>query len=1074
MSRYIDKITNEAVSFKNTAYFGYPEWLILKMLQQAADKNVVVISANLYQAQKLYEQYEEQASFVGVDDFLSSQMLATKDPLIEDRMNQLNQFLVERPKRIFTHLSAMTKKMIAPKTLKQETKQIRVGEELERDAFAQMLVESGYTRKVLVEVKGDFALRGGIIDVFPFNHPSPIRIELFDTEVDTLRIFDEGTQITKEHIQTIDILPASDTYIQDGLLIDYFSTDTVYIFHEYNRIQDAQIHLQNDVVKIEEIAKEKGHHFTPQFIDFAELEAKMKFVGYVAMMRHTVSSEVSIQEQSILTQLLQTTKSGVIKQLQQLFESSQRIYFDISELQFQQKFPELKYRDTDVFDAQLNIAGVTFLDEDVYVSLKRFTPKKEIKRTYQTEERPRLSKLSDISEGDYIVHEQYGIGKYHGLKSLPNKGAIVDYIEIEYAKEERLYLTVDKIVELTKYVGKESFKPKLSRLGTSEWQNTKKKVNEALFILAQNLQMLYQEREQVQGIAHKAEEIQLQQFYDDFPYSETPDQLAAIYAIKNDMERIRPMDRLVCGDVGFGKTEIAFRAAYQAILAGKQVALLSPTTILTAQHYETAQERFSNTAVMICQLSRFVSVNMQKDTIKGLSDGSVDFVIGTHRLLSQDVVFKDLGLLIVDEEHRFGVEDKEKLKLLKNKIDVLSLSATPIPRTMQMSLSSVIDVSFLETPPKNRYPIQTYVMEENPSVIREAIERELARDGQVFYLFNRVRGIEAKVKQLEKMLPHAKIQFAHGQMSKNELEDIMDAFHHREFDVLVATTIIENGIDIPNANTLLVSDAQNLGLSQMYQLRGRVGRSDRLAYAYFFYPYQKVMNEKAEKRLQTMKSFTELGSGFKIAMQDLFLRGAGDLFSGQQSGFMQSIGFELYSKFLDFNMKKVSNQVETKQEQTPKITDVNIQVDAYIPQSYISDEALRIEAYQKLNELVTKDDFTTYGNQLIDRFGLLPESVVNLIQLTQIKVDAQMLHIQKISEEPHSIKVQTYRTLSNQLDAVTLKMIKNALPYRINVYENVGRKIFEIEKSKQMLTHMQVIQFLHVIQTQIEVKTNAN
>lgn len=1071
MNLTAEKRMEQATLFKEHTYFGYPEWLILKMMEKSKDKHIVVVSANLYQAQKLYEQYGQEAMFFGVDDFLSSQMLATKDPLTESRLNHIETLLERQPHVMFTHLGALCKKMIAPKTLKEEIKTLTIGDFLDREAFISDLITSGYTRKVLVEVRGDFALRGGIVDVFPYNQNAPIRIELFDTEIETIRFFDEMTQVTKAHKTSVTLFPASDTYIQDGMLIEYLNADTTFVFHEYNRILESQVHLQNDILKMEELALEKGQSVKRQFVELHDLEAKFRHRSYIAMIPHAVEDCVEVREESIITQPVQTTKTAVLKQIQQLYEGGYTLHFDISAKRLKEQFPELIIRDTDVFNPELNISGMTFFSDVVYVSLKRFSPRKEkTLKGYSSEERPRLAKLSDITEGDFIVHEQYGIGKYHGLKSLPTKGAIVDYIEIEYAKDERLYVTVDKITELTKYVGKESFAPKLSRLGTNEWQNTKKKVNEALYILAQNLKALYDEREKVKGISHRADADDLKRFYDDFPYQETPDQLEAIYAIKQDMENIRPMERLVCGDVGFGKTEIALRAAYQAIAAGKQVAMLAPTTILTAQHYETAQTRFANTAVSIRQLSRFVPQSAQKNTLEGMKSGAVDFVVGTHRLLSIDVEFKDLGLLIIDEEHRFGVEDKEKLKMLKNKIDVLSLSATPIPRTMQMSLSSVIDVSFLETPPKNRYPIQTYVMEENPSVIREAIERELARDGQVFYLFNKVRGIETKVKQLEKMMPYAKIRFAHGQMSKHELEDIMDAFHHREFDVLVATTIIENGIDIPNANTLLVSDAQNLGLSQMYQLRGRVGRSDRLAYAYFFYPYQKVMTEKAEKRLQTMKSFTELGSGFKIAMQDLFLRGAGDLFSGQQSGFMQSIGFELYSKYLDENMKKVSQNDTSEQKVIVKATDVNLQIDAYIPQVYISDEILRIEAYQKLSELETKADFDAYCNQLIDRFGALPESVLHLIQITQIKVDGQKLNIQKIVEEPHSIQVQTYRALSNQLDLAKIRVIQNSFPYRINVYENVGRKIFEIEKVKNVSSHIQVMQFLHLLQTQIEVK----
>lgn len=1070
MSLIVEKMQLETTTIAKKAFFGYPEWLVLESLQKAKDKEIIVVAANLYQAQKLHEQYGGESILIGVDDFLASQILATKDPLVEIRIKHLKNLLVTKAPRVFTHMSAITKKMMSPSTFKSEIASLHIGMHYERERLIAKLLEQGYTRKVLVEVRGDFALRGGIIDVFPCDQDDPVRIDFFDDEIETIRLFDVQSQITKQKLEMVDILPASDTYFQDGFLTEYFSPNAVYLFHEYSRILETEQHLQNDVVKLQEIAKKQGQPLTNLFTDFTTVLEKITFKGYFAALSHMVEEDVVIQESTIVTQRLQASKSGVIQQLQQFIDGGYKRYFDITKQQFQTHFPHVKIEKSDVFDETLPISGITFWENIVFVSLKRFAPKKEVKRSYQVEERPRLATLSDIASGDYIVHEQYGIGKYHGLKSLPNKGVIIDYIEIEYAKEERLYLTVDKITELSKYIGKESFQPKLSRLGSSEWQKTKAKVNEALYILAQNLQQLYQEREKVEGISHCVDGVQLQQFYDDFPYSETKDQLEAIYAIKSDLEKSKPMERLVCGDVGFGKTEIAFRAAYQAILAGKQVAFLSPTTILTAQHYETAKERFSNTPALIRQLSRFVPVSKQQETLREIASGKIDLVIGTHRLLSQDVNFKDLGLLIIDEEHRFGVEDKEKLKLFKNKIDVLSLSATPIPRTMQMSLSSVIDISFLETPPKNRYPIQTYVMEENSSVIREAIERELAREGQIFYLFNRVRGIETKVSELEKLLPHAKIRFAHGQMSKNELEDIMEAFNQREFDVLVATTIIENGIDIPNANTLLVSDAQNLGLSQMYQLRGRVGRSDRLAYAYFFYPHKKVITEKAEKRLQTMKSFTELGSGFKIAMQDLFLRGAGDLFSGQQSGFMQSVGFELYSKYFSDNMKKVKNESIEQPVEKQKVSDVDLQLDAYIPQDYIADEVLRIEAYQKLSELNDIKNFTTFSEQLSDRFGALPESVINLLQLTQIKVMAQKLHIQKIAEEAHSIKIQTYRVLSNQIDTPMIKTLKNSLTYRFNVYENVGRKIFEMETDRNITAAVQVMQFLYLLQSQIEVK----
>ena len=511
----------------------------------------------------------------------------------------------------------------------------------------------------------------------------------------------------------------------------------------------------------------------------------------------------------------------------------------------------------------------------------------------------RIKSYTEIKPGDYIVHVHHGIGKYIGIETLEINGNFKDYLQIRYRADDKLFVPIDQIDLIQKYVGSEDKEPKLHKLGGVEWKKTKTKVAKAVQDIADDLIKLYAEREAAKGFAFSPDDAQMREFEESFPYEETEDQLRTIQEVKIDMERERPMDRLVCGDVGYGKTEVAIRAAHKAVLDGKQVAFLVPTTILAQQHYETMIERFQDTPVNIGVLSRFRSKKQQNETLAALHEGKMDILVGTHRILSKDVAYKDLGLLIVDEEQRFGVTHKEKIKTLKTNVDVLTLTATPIPRTLHMSMVGVRDLSVIETPPANRFPVQTYVMEHNGALIREAIEREMARGGQVFYLHNRVDDMGKQIDLIQTLVPEARIARAHGKMTESELESVILAFLDGEYDVLVTTTIIETGIDIPNVNTLIVNNADRMGLSQLYQLRGRVGRSNRVAYAYFMYQRDKVLTEVAEQRLQAVKEFTELGSGFKIAMRDLSIRGAGNLLGAQQHGFIDSVGFDLYSQMLE-------------------------------------------------------------------------------------------------------------------------------------------------------------------------------
>ncbi|MBW7457103.1 transcription-repair coupling factor, partial [Paenibacillus sepulcri] len=620
----------------------------------------------------------------------------------------------------------------------------------------------------------------------------------------------------------------------------------------------------------------------------------------------------------------------------------------------------------------------------------------------------RIKNYSELKVGDHVVHQNHGIGKYIGIGTLEIAGIHKDYIHILYAGGDKLSVPIEQIDLIQKYVGSEEKEPKVYKLGGSEWTRVKTKVRSSVQDIADELIKLYAERQATSGFAFGGDTSYQQEFEAMFPYDETRDQLRAIEEIKKDMQTPRPMDRLLCGDVGYGKTEVAVRAAFKSAIEGKQVAILVPTTILAQQHYETFRERFSGFPFNVQVLSRFRSKKEQTDTMKGLKAGTVDVVIGTHRLLSQDIIFKDLGLLIVDEEQRFGVSHKEKLKRLKTNVDVLTLTATPIPRTLHMSMLGVRDLSVIETPPENRFPVQTYVVEYSPSLVRESIERELARGGQVYYLFNRVQGIHQMAEQIHALVPDARVAVGHGQMSEQELEKTILDFLDGESDVLVSTSIIETGVDIPNVNTLIVHDADKMGLSQLYQLRGRVGRSNRIAYAYFTYQRDKVLTEVAEKRLQSIKEFTELGSGFKIAMRDLAIRGAGNLLGAEQHGFIASVGFDLYSQMLadEIAQRKLDMGGEAVEPVKEVSTVIDMSIDAYLPSAYIYDSIQKIEIYKKVAALRSLEEAEDLREELVDRFGDLPQSVDNLLSVARLKVLGAACGIEQISGKGDDISLR--------------------------------------------------------------------
>lgn len=626
--------------------------------------------------------------------------------------------------------------------------------------------------------------------------------------------------------------------------------------------------------------------------------------------------------------------------------------------------------------------------------------KKTVKKPARAKtEGKKIAAFTDLKIGDYVVHAAHGIGKYVGVQTLIIGGAQKDYLEIKYAGEDRLYIPTDQMHLIQKYIGVEGHEPKLNKLGGAEWAKTKAKVKESVREMAEELLQLYALRQSQPGHAFSPDTVWQREFEEAFPYEETPDQLRAIEEIKRDMERPVPMDRLLCGDVGYGKTEVAMRAAFKAVQDGKQVAVLVPTTILAQQHFNTFRERFADFPVNIDLLSRFRSTALQKETVKKVKTGQVDIIIGTHRLLQKDIAFKDLGLLIIDEEQRFGVTHKERLKHLKKNVDVLTLTATPIPRTLHMALVSARDMSVIETPPENRFPVQTYVVEHSPELIRDAIYRELSRHGQVFYVTNRVQGIERVAAELQELVPEARIAIGHGQMAEGRLEKVMLEFLEREYDILVCTTIIETGMDIPNVNTLIVQDADKMGLAQLYQLRGRVGRSNRLAYAYFTYRKEKALSPTAEKRLEAIREFTEFGSGFKIAMRDLEIRGAGNILGPEQHGFMVTVGFELYTRLLEQAVRELKGEPVNE----PLDPVIEVDVDAYIDEQYIPDARQKIDIYKRVLAVESEEDVRDLTDELIDRFGDLPEPVENLVQLGRLKALARRAGVQSVTSQRDSV-----------------------------------------------------------------------
>lgn len=986
---------------------------------------------------------------------------------------------------------------------------LSVGSEADLSLLAGDLTRMGYERTPSVEAKGQFGIRGGILDVYPMNREQPVRIEFFDVEIDSVRSFDPVTQRSLTPLREISIYPAQ-------LLVqcpDLFETGAGRIKKAY----ETQLAKMKDGEPKENLRLHQGQilecietgvnlqlleNYIPYFyeepvylwdylnddgivmlddpdrifdaVEAWEKEGREDFLILLERGRLAAADGNLLCGKRDIMQALTKPRVFLFTAFQKKIRGVQELAKSISILSKQppafngrmdfleselKRYAKMNYEimisctteeravNLKDFIFRIGLFGKAELkkgtlssgmeypeekllilsDQDIFVHTRQKRKRREHGKNTQP-----IKAFTDIKKGDYVVHEKHGVGKFLGVEQLEIQGSRKDYLKVKYAGEDMLYVPVDQMDLIQKYVGGDSVTPKINKLSGGEWKKTKAKAKAAIRDMAQELVELSAQRRMEHGYAFSADTTWQREFEEQFPFEETPDQLRCIDEIKADMESELPMDRLLCGDVGYGKTEVAARAVFKCVADGKQAAILVPTTLLANQHYHTFRNRFENFPFKVEMLCRFRTEAQQDEIVAALGRGEIDILVGTHRMLSKDVHFKDLGLLVIDEEQRFGVQHKEAIKMLRKNVDVLTLSATPIPRTLHMSLVGIKEMSLIEEPPDERYPVQTYVMEQDNDVICEAVQRELDRGGQVYVVYNRVRGIQKIAALIRELVPEARVAVGHGQMNERQLEDIMLDFVNGEFNILVATTIIESGIDIPNANTILIMDADRYGLSQLYQLRGRVGRSNRMAYAYLMYQRDKVLQETAEKRLRSIREFTEFGAGFRIAMRDLELRGAGNVLGMQQSGHMINVGYELYCKLVDEAVRELSGRPELPEQAE---TEILLELPAFLPDYYISDELLKLQMYKKIAGIQSDEDREEIIDELLDRFGDLPKEAVNLIDTSLARVEASRCGVSRIYREQKKLVFEFERAEAMQPEKVAA--LVQAYGMKVTVYGGV-------------------------------------
>jgi len=1061
--------------------------------------NKVIVAPDDLRAKEIYENFklfDRNTLLYPAKDFIFFQADIHSNLLEQQRIEVWRALAEGTPVTVILTMTAFLNHLMPFSVWKEQIISLRNDDTLDLDLWKRKLVELGYERNAQVEGPGQFAVRGGILDVFPLTEENPVRIELWGDEIDSIRSFDLESQRSIENLDSVTIYPASELILtpeilekglekiekeagkaeqvfrkamkteeayrvkslaadcrdrladfedargMDGYLdyfypkaeslLDWFPENTLIFLDEPNRIVESSEASEQEFRESMQHRLEKGYVLAGQtslLFSCQEMIARISGKNGVGLCTlenarggWKVSGKFDITVRGVNP--YNNSFELLVKDLQRWKKEGCRvILLSASRTRGHRLAEDLRDNGLNAFyseeEERLVQPGeilVTYgnahrgyeypLIKFLIISESDiFGRERKKRKKHKTYEGKKISSFTELSPGDYVVHESHGLGIYRGIEKMDVDHVMKDYMKIEYADGSNLYVLATQMDVIQKYADADAKKPKLNKLGTQEWNKTKTRVKGAVKIIAQELVDLYAVRQQKEGFVYGPDTVWQREFEEMFPFEETEDQLQAIEAAKKDMESTKIMDRLVCGDVGYGKTEIAIRAAFKAVQEGKQVVYLVPTTILAQQHYNTFVQRMKDFPVRVDLMCRFRSAAEQKKTVADLKRGLVDILIGTHRVLSKDVEFKDLGLLVIDEEQRFGVTHKEKIKQMKKDIDVLTLTATPIPRTLHMSLIGIRDMSVLEEAPQDRLPIQTFVMEYNEEMVREAISRELSRGGQVYYVYNRVNTIVEMTNTVAKLVPEARVSFAHGQMKERELETIMYDFINGEIDVLVTTTIIETGLDISNANTMIIHDADNMGLSQLYQLRGRVGRSNRTAYAFLMYRRNKMLKEVAEKRLSAIREFTELGSGFKIAMRDLEIRGAGNLLGSEQHGHMEAVGYDLYCKLLNESVREIKGEATDKEGYE---TAIDLDVDAFIPERYIRNENQKLDIYKRIALISNEEEYDDMLEELMDRFGEPPKSVQNLLAIAWLKAMAHQIYLTDVIQKGDEIRFVLY------------------------------------------------------------------
>lgn len=1005
-------------------------------LYNKSDKNILIVVNSLFEANNLYSSlsnYNDNVYLFPMDDFLTSEAIAISPDLKINRLETLNKIVSGTKCIVITNLMGYLRFLPEKKVYEESIINIEVGDIIEPSSLVEKLIACGYNRDTLVNKTGEFGARGFVVDVFPTDEDNPVRIEFFDDEVESIRYFDSQNQKSISKINEVVIKPYFEFLTKKKVEDEHFGKqkflqlyekvvnigaylgDTYTIFKDYDQLKLSYMNIMEEVVTFKE---EKDTDFNHDYMcSFDDLD--VGFPLYYSSLANVLTSDYVTEVISFGVRTINNFSEdaeSINKFINDSIHKEKTVLICLKDYQIRSilKYLNMSIVETDFDNVQIGKVNLIrqeldqgFIYKDfIVLTAAELFKKSEKKKKYNTKFKysTAIRDVNKLEIGDYVVHNVHGIGIYNGIKTLSLSGISKDYLEVLYQGTDKMYIPVEKIDLLSKYSGREGISPKVNKLGGTEWQKTKARVKSKVVDMADQLLKLYSEREMKKGFAFSPDCDMSLDFEKDFPYDLTVDQKNAIAQIKQDMESTAPMDRLLCGDVGFGKTEVAFVAAFKAVLDSKQVLFLCPTTILSKQHYENAKERFKNFPVSIAILNRFSTPKEVSKTLQGLKDGVIDIVFGTHRLLSDDVKPKDLGLLIIDEEQRFGVAHKEKIKQYKTNVDVLTLTATPIPRTLQMSLVGIRSLSLIETPPVNRYPVQTYVVEENKQILKDAIYKELSRHGQVFILYNRVQSIDEFSLRIQNIAPDARIAIAHGRMSKDELENTIYKFVNYEYDILVCTTIIETGIDIPNVNTLIIIDADRFGLSQLYQIRGRVGRSDKFAYAYLMYQPFKSLTETAVKRLNVIKEFTELGSGFSIATRDLSIRGAGDILGSEQAGFIDSVGIDLYLKMLNDEVERRKDNYVDETEEVDS-TKPLINVATHIDDKYVVEDDLKIEIHRKINSISNKETFNIVKDELEDRFGKLSEDLMIYMYEEWFEKLAKKIGLSHVNQTKNSIEL---------------------------------------------------------------------